>query len=119
MGAALVSLSGCSGEPARDALTSRCLDALRYHAPLESLQVEEASLDPRQRSVQIRYASTPSPLGARIPGRILCRHAEGNRWTLERVSVDGRELSRSALTLVNASLLLQDLARNPERFASR
>ena len=78
-GAALVSLTGCSGEPARDALTSRCLDALRYHAPLESLEVEEASLDPRRRSVQIRYASTPSPLGARIPGRILCRHANRAR----------------------------------------
>ena len=111
---AAVAVVACGWNPVGDARTQRCLEALRYRLDGDPVRVIAVDLDPRSRSVSIRFDSDASPLERRIT----CRHEPGDRWTLESVRIGDESLSDAAMALVNAELLLRDLA-DRERLDAR
>lgn len=103
----------CSGGPAEDFLSRRCVDVLRYRrADLESISVEHVTR--RQESRTLIFQAT-GPGGLRVTDRISCRFAPRDPWDLESATIGQRPLSTNEVALVNAELLLIDLSRHPER----
>lgn len=115
--AALLGIAaGCRAGQGSDALSARCLEALRIREPelVDIRLLAEESPSPTVR--QIRFeALLGEEAGLRVADELACRFDEGDSWRLSGISLGGRAFSEGVVALVNSELLLRDLSRSPER----
>ena len=111
-------IGACGPEGPADALARRCAEVLRFrHAGLGELRVSETpSRAADQRT--LAFEGVLPDTGARIASEITCVFEPGERYSLARIAVAGRDLTEAELALVNSELLLRDLSENPERLAA-
>lgn len=117
--AILLAAAGCQAGQGGDDLARRCLEALRIREPdLTGIRVlAEESPSPTVRQIRFEAVLGGAP-GLRVADELACTFADGDRWSLQAISLGGRAFSEGVVALVNSELLLRDLSRNPERLES-
>lgn len=118
-GFAAVLLLGCGPSGPRDLLVERCREVIAYRNPaLRDIAILDARRGPGSGAVTLEFEAHAEATDSTVSSRITCDFEPGDRWTLVRIEIGGRQLTEAEVALVNSELLLRDLSRSPERLGS-